>query len=191
MSLSLNIWGEVLPGLVKVLSEYLVFVVMLLGFLVLIIEFYRHTPPRSTWALQLKALTSQALIIFALPVGLATFLSELISAVFVRQRPFVALHGIKLLIPHGADGGMPSHHMVFMFSVATMAFFMNNRAGLLLALLSIASGIARICAGIHYPSDVLAGILLGAGISVLYAKFALVKWNRSTLIREQIRARLQ
>jgi undecaprenyl-diphosphatase len=84
------------------------------------------------------------------------------------------MNDVKLLVPHGADGGMPSHHMVFMASVAFMVYYSNKRLGLILIGLSLISGVARISAGIHYPSDVFAGIVL-AGFTVFLCMM-LSKW---------------
>jgi undecaprenyl-diphosphatase len=77
---------------------------------------------------------------------------------------------VRLLVPHGADGGMPSHHMVFMMSIAVMVYLFNKKLSLLLIALSVISGIARISAGIHFPSDVLAGALLGGVLAITYAR---------------------
>jgi len=108
--------------------------------------------------------------LLVIPVGVATVISEVISRFYVRQRPFAVMSEIKLLVPHGADGGMPSHHMVFMSTVAFMAYNSNKRLGLILISLSLISGIARISAGIHYPSDVLAGVLLGGVVAFVYTQ---------------------
>jgi undecaprenyl-diphosphatase len=80
------------------------------------------------------------------------------------------MNDVKLLVPHGADGGMPSHHMVFMVSIAVIIYFFNKRLSFLLIILSVISGIARISAGIHYPSDVLAGAFAGGVIAIIYAR---------------------
>jgi membrane-associated phospholipid phosphatase len=63
---------------------------------------------------------------------------------------------------------MPSHHMVFMAAAAFMVYNSNKRLGLILIGLSLISGVARISAGIHYLSDVFAGILLSGFTVFLY-----------------------
>jgi len=90
---------------------------------------------------------------------------------------------VKLLVPHGADGGMPSHHMVFMMSIAVMVFIFDKKLGLLLIAMSVTSGIARISAGIHYPSDVLAGALLCGGLAITYARTMLRSENNHLSLR--------
>jgi membrane-associated phospholipid phosphatase len=158
---------------VKVLSEYLVFVVITFAFLWLVHRTYQRTSSFNDFKFFFRDLFIQGVAILVIPVGLATVISEVISRFYIRQRPFAAMSDIKLLVPHSADGGMPSHHMVFMVSVAMMVYHFSKKLGIALIVLSLISGIARISAGIHYPSDVLAGALIGALLAVTYARTVL------------------
>ena len=92
-----------------------------------------------------------------------------------RSRPFVASKEIVLLIPHNADGGFPSHHTTVMVAIAVALWFRNHNFGRLLFILAILSGIARVGAGIHYPTDILAGVVIGAGTA----------WSIHKLTKEQ------
>ena len=162
----LNEWGAREIFLVKVLSEYLVFVVIALSLGWLVYCVYQQNKRLFDFKRFVKDLMLQGIALLVIPVGVATIISEAISKFYVRQRPFAVMSDIKLLVPHSADGGMPSHHMVFMASAALMVYLSNKRLGVILIGLSLISGVARISAGIHYPSDVLAGILL-AGATVI------------------------
>lgn len=166
----LNEWGAREFFLIKVLSNYIVFLVIAIALFWLINRSYQHNKPRADFKLFLKKLFSQGVILLVIPVGVSTAISEIISSIYVRQRPFVTMNDVKLLVPHGADGGMPSHHMVFMVSIAVIIYFFNKRLSFLLIILSVISGIARISAGIHYPSDVLAGAFAGGVIAIIYAR---------------------
>jgi membrane-associated phospholipid phosphatase len=167
---SLNHWGRNEIFLVKVLSEYLVYLLLFLAVIGFLYSCFRRSGRLDSKRIHLKEVFLFGIKLFVIPVGLATALSEIISSIYVRQRPFVTMRDVKLLVPHRADGGMPSHHMVFMFSLATMVFSINRRLSLLLTLISFASGIGRISAGIQYPSDVLAGALLGGVVALFYTK---------------------
>ncbi len=90
---------------------------------------------------------------------------------------------VKLLVPHGADGGMPSHHMVFMTALTLIIYRLQRDLGLLFLGITLLSGFARISAGIHYPSDVLVGIFLGWLVSYLYLRLV----GRFNLFRYLIR----
>lgn len=87
------------------------------------------------------------------------------------------MSGVKLLVPHGSDGGMPSHHVVFMVAVAVMVYSVDRKMGYILLLVTLITGIARVSAGIHYPSDILAGALLGWIIPTIYLRVVKLKWS--------------
>ncbi|HEY4963584.1 MAG TPA: phosphatase PAP2 family protein [Candidatus Saccharimonadales bacterium] len=171
---SLNTWGEHHRFLVRISSNDLVYAVILLAILWFFNKILKTHPLKSDWKGFLTTLLTKGLFIFGIPVGIATLISELISKLYVRQRPFVAVPNVQLLVPHGADGGMPSHHIVFMVALIVSVYFYQRRLATFLALLTVLTGIARVAAGIHYPSDVLVGAVLGAGIAYLY-RWGLVK----------------
>ncbi|CAN2227454.1 PgpB Membrane-associated phospholipid phosphatase [Candidatus Nanopelagicaceae bacterium] len=169
----LNNWGAREIFLVKVLSEYLVFVVIAFALLWLVHRTYQSNSSLIDFNFFFRNLFIQGVAILVLPVGLATVISEVISRFYIRQRPFAAMSDIKLLVPHSADGGMPSHHMVFMVSIAMMFYHFSKKLGIAFIVLSLISGIARISAGLHYPSDVLAGALVGGVLAIAYARTVL------------------
>ena len=180
---TLNTWGENHISLVRICSNDLVYLVILLSALWIFAKILRAHPIKSGWKDFIVNLVVKGTVIFAVPVGIATFLSESISAIYVRQRPFVAVPNVKLLVPHGADGGMPSHHIVFMAALITTIFFYQRRFATVLAILTLITGVARVIAGIHYPSDIVAGAVVGAGIAYIY-RWALVKFfgEKQTLL---------
>ncbi len=176
---ALNSWGENHISLVRISSNDLVYLVILLSAIWIFAKILRRYPIRSGWKDFIANLFVKGVVIFAIPVGIATLVSELISVIYVRQRPFVAVSEVKLLVPHSADGGMPSHHIVFMVALITTVFFYERRFATFLALLTLVTGVARVVAGIHYPSDIVAGAVLGAGIAYLY------RWGMVKLFSEK------
>lgn len=175
MVTSLNKWGIHERTVVSVCSNDLVYTVILVSALWFVFHTYKQRQPLQNYRQFTINLITKSVILFVIPVGIATLISELISQVYVRPRPFSVMPEIKLLVPHSADGGMPSHHIVFMVALATMIYSMNHRLALVLGLLTLISGIARIAAGIHYPSDVIAGVFLGWLISTLYLRIDSVR----------------
>lgn len=167
---TLNGWGEHHRSLVQICSNDLVYLVILLAALWFVAKILNVHVMRSGWKDLGKNLFVKGLVIFAVPTGIAILISESISAIYVRQRPFVADSHVKLLVPHGADGGMPSHHIVFMVTIVASIYFYDRRFTTFLALLTVLTGLARVVAGIHYPSDILVGAVLGVGIVYLYRR---------------------
>ncbi len=167
---SLNNWGEHHRSLVRICSNDLVYVVILLAALWFLIQILKSYPVKSGSRDFAVNLVKKGMIILALPLGIAIVISETISAIYVRQRPFVAESNVHLLVPHGADGGMPSHHIVFMVALVASVYYYDKRTATIFAVLTLITGVARVVAGIHYPSDILVGAVIGAGIVFVYRR---------------------
>jgi 4-amino-4-deoxy-L-arabinose transferase-like glycosyltransferase/membrane-associated phospholipid phosphatase len=83
-----------------------------------------------------------------------------------RVRPFNTVPGAIRRIGMGGSFSMPSSHAANWFS-ATMVLFVYYRRTIWAMLpLSLLVALSRVYNGVHYPSDVLAGALLGAGYSI-------------------------
>lgn len=165
---SLNNWGEHHRSLVRICSNDLVYIVILLAALWFLIQILKSYPVKSGSRDFAVNLVKKGMIVLALPLGIAIVISETISAIYVRQRPFVADSNVHLLVPHGADGGMPSHHIVFMVALVASVYYYDKRTAAIFAVLTLITGGARVVAGIHYPSDILVGAVIGAGIIFVY-----------------------
>jgi undecaprenyl-diphosphatase len=98
--------------------------------------------------------------------------SHLLKNLFLRYRPFDYLPDVRKLV--GAGGkSFPSSHSVNNFCAAfILSFFYKKRQ---IIFYSIAGTIAftRVYVGVHYPSDVLGGILIGLLLGYLIIKSAL------------------
>jgi undecaprenyl-diphosphatase len=94
-----------------------------------------------------------------------------LNLLFYRPRPF-ADHTVRLLFYRPSDSSFPSNATAVGFSLATAVWFWNRRAGWAMYALAILLGLSRICGGVHYPSDILGGILLGACAAYLVVKRA-------------------
>lgn len=165
---TLNSWGEQHRSLVHICSNDLVYIVILLAALWFVVQVLKSHPIKNGPRDFGVNLVVKGVVILAIPLGIAIVISESISAIYVRQRPFVADSRVHLLVPHSADGGMPSHHIVFMVALVATVYYYDRRTATFFALLTLITGVARVVAGIHYPTDILAGALIGAGIVYLY-----------------------
>ena len=96
----------------------------------------------------------------ALAIGLANLLVTIVNAFVFRDRPFVD-YDLTLLFYEPTDSSFPANTTAVGFAVATALFPGHRRLSAALYGLAVVSGVARVYAGVHYPSDVLAGAAVG------------------------------
>lgn len=87
-------------------------------------------------------------------------ITELIRLIWHRSRPFVD-YQVNQVIEHSASGSFPSGHIAFLFALAAAVYFFNRKWGIVFFILSLIVGLARVFVGIHYPLDILGGIVIG------------------------------
>ncbi|MEI7533673.1 MAG: phosphatase PAP2 family protein [Verrucomicrobiae bacterium] len=91
--------------------------------------------------------------------------------------PEINADGVNLAANKGSHNSMPSAHAANWFA-ATMTLFLFYRRSLWF-MLPLACGVAfsRLYNGVHYPSDVLAGAIIGAGWAVAMAVLIQCAWQ--------------
>lgn len=103
-------------------------------------------------------------------IGVAVMIALFMSLIFgniilkplvARIRPCITYPWIPLYISMPLDYSFPSGHTFGSFAAAVAIFCWNKRMGTLAVLLAAGIGFSRIYLFVHYPSDVLAGVLLG------------------------------
>ena len=78
-----------------------------------------------------------------------------------RARPFEVLEELKPLIEQSEGASLPSGHAIFFFTLTAAWLGYNRRIGWWLGLGAGLMALARVAAGVHWVSDVLAGAGLG------------------------------
>ena len=91
----------------------------------------------------------------------------LLKPLVARVRPFIEDPSISLLIQAPHDFSFPSGHSMTSFAPAVVLFAYHRRVGLCALVLSALIAFSRLYLFVHYPTDVLAGSLLGVGIGCL------------------------
>jgi undecaprenyl-diphosphatase len=142
-----------LDGLVRLLvNEY--FLTTIMALILVIFWFEGHDRDQ-------RERNQRAILRAIVALFIANIVLKLCNLIYFRPRPFVG-HEVNLLFYRPTDSSFPSNAAVVGFSVATAIWLCNRRLGALLIVLATLFGLSRIYCGVHYPSDVIAGALLGA-----------------------------
>ncbi len=78
-----------------------------------------------------------------------------------KPRPFEA-EDIESLVPHEANGSLPSNHAASSLIIALSWVLVYPPAAAVFVLLAFCTGFSRIMTGVHYPLDVLCGWIVAA-----------------------------
>jgi undecaprenyl-diphosphatase len=125
----------------------------------------------------------------ALAVSFSDLLGATLKELIERDRPCHILANVKDIANCSNSFSFPSNHAINTFTFATIVTLTYRKFGFLLYTLALLIGYSRVYLGVHYPTDVLAGIICGivighTGYKYLYLnilnffKKPLPKYNR-------------
>ncbi len=101
----------------------------------------------------------------SLSLVLSVLINQLLAMVKFRSRPFLNFNINKLIEPL-SEKSFPSDHATVAFAISTAVFFYNKKLGSVLIFLSVLISIGRIFAGVHYPIDIIGGMIVGGGVAL-------------------------
>jgi undecaprenyl-diphosphatase len=108
------------------------------------------------------------LVVLVVAERVSAVLDGILKDAIGRQRPPVADPHIHALIPVPHDPSMPSGHAMMAFTGAVFLAAVVPRFRWWLFALATGIAISRIYLGVHYPSDVIVGAVLGAAIGAVF-----------------------
>ena len=105
------------------------------------------------------------------PIGITALLSLALGAlitnlflknVVARIRPYEVINGLILLIEKQRDFSFPSGHTCASFAAAMVYLkMMPKRYGVPFVILAALIAFSRLYVGVHYPTDVIGGLIIG------------------------------
>ena len=114
-------------------------------------------------------------------------ITEVLKYAFDRARPCDVLPNVNLLTPNACalegDPSFPSGHASRIFAVAALlAVYFRWPVKASAAFFAVMAGISRIYVGVHWPSDVLAGAVVGIALALAFVAVAR-KWKAYQRLR--------
>ncbi len=88
-----------------------------------------------------------------------------------RIRPYDVAGFDQLLIGKLSDYSFPSGHTLASFAAATVLVVMDRKWGVVALIIATLISFSRLYLYVHFPTDVLAGFVIGVIISLLCVKF--------------------
>ncbi len=118
-----------------------------------------------TWALaRQKKILGHLVLLYAILSAVTYSLKFLIN----RQRPLYFLRMVSRGTGEILDPSFPSSHTIFAFMMATLLSSWFPRYRVIFFILACFVGWTRIYLNMHYPTDVIAGAILGYGVTRLF-----------------------
>ena len=116
-----------------------------------------------------------ALVVAGFAGILALVINLLISHVWFRPRPFTVLHQgtFTELVSHSNDASFPSDHTSGSFGFAAASWGKNQKwISHSFTAIAVIVMFARVFVGVHYPTDVIAGLIVGTFSGRIMWKFS-------------------
>jgi undecaprenyl-diphosphatase len=117
----------------------------------------------------------ETIIIMILAIAVALILNRIVSTLLpFRDRPMYAVGAKAPSFAWQPDlehwSSFPSDTATLLFTIAAGFWLVSKWWGLVFAVFAICTSLARVYLGIHYPSDILVGALLGVGTSLVLTR---------------------
>ena len=145
--------SPMLQAVAVISARYLIFLnIALVAWLFFHKGRLRHFASESAWAF-----------------GLAVVITQIVSLLTKRPRPFLASSEIQALIPLPWNASYPSGHTSTSFALACILLYADWRVGVISMLIALLTALGRVAVGVHYPTDILGGLIVG------FVAFAMVR----------------
>lgn len=113
--------------------------------------------------------TRDGRILQSITVPLGVFVTLTLIRKFLNfERPY-EMYNIKPIFPKKTEGlSFPSRHTASAAVIAMTFFFINPILGAVFLAISALIAVSRVCAGVHFPRDVIAGFLYAVILAAIF-----------------------
>jgi undecaprenyl-diphosphatase len=91
---------------------------------------------------------------------IAEIVGKLAGKIHFNKQPFAELTNVNQLIEKAVDNSFPSDHTILFFSFCMTFWLFRGGKGFFWFLLAFLVGISRIWVGVHYPADIMVGVII-------------------------------
>jgi undecaprenyl-diphosphatase len=91
---------------------------------------------------------------------IAEIIGKVAGKIHSNNQPFAELSNVNQLIEKAVDNSFPSDHTILFFSFCMTFWLFRGGKGFFWILLALLVGISRIWVGIHYPADIMVGVII-------------------------------
>lgn len=95
-------------------------------------------------------------------------LITLLRKAIKEQRPYDKFKTAPVIAKESKPDSMPSRHTASAFIIATAFMSVNIYAGISYMLIALLISLSRICAGVHYVKDVIAGAAISLTVGIIF-----------------------
>lgn len=110
------------------------------------------------------------LIHAGLTFALVIIIDDIINAFFFVPRPFT-VGAATAIVSVAADSSFPSGHALRAFALSQPTLMRNRTLGIIATVFAVLIAISRVYVGVHYWTDIIAGVAISIGAAYLVNYF--------------------
>lgn len=99
--------------------------------------------------------------------ALAIAINQPIARMVAEERPYRKFPNAMVLLSKNGDWSFPSDHSVLVGAITLAVFYVSRRLGYISLGFALLMAFARVYAGVHYPQDVIVGLIEGAIVALV------------------------
>lgn len=104
---------------------------------------------------------------------------QVLKPLFARPRPCHDLEFLVSLVTCSRSYSLPSSQAANLFAFATVTACFFRRSAILVFSFALGGCISKLYQGVHYPSDLLLGMIVGTGMGFFFYKLSPQDWDLS------------